>query len=419
MKYHTKNKKEYFMFLDIFKIKKYSNKQFDSWQLDEIQKGKEAGVDTSIYAYPQIKPYEMEAARKALIMGVSPDCLSYLIKEYTDRNIETYNLEDLIKNSIYVLDIDFLTTKYLPKEAPSETHKLFKSEILYGAVFGDIAGSFYDFTLKSDERKGLNINNCIVNGSSFTDDTILTCATAITIGNNTIKKEQRRPAISDFNKNSCYPFLNNPFKSEYREKTLKFPGSGYGANFYEWAIYNSDYPYGSFGNGSAMRVSPIGVKFEKVKDVILYAIASASVTHNHPEGIKGAAVTAVIIWMARNGYSKEQIFAYMKNYYINTYGFVHFSLDELKYPMHQLKSDSTCMFAVPAAVICFYNANSYEETIDNILSFNGNSDTIGTIAGSIAAAYYGVPKMVIEKVNEYKPEGIFDEALSALKKEEP
>jgi len=109
----------------------------------------------------------------------------------------------------------------------------------------------------------------------------------------------------------------------------------------------------------------------------------------------------------------------MMKHYRGVYGFSKFSFDEIKNPITPMKSDATCQFSIPAAVICFYHSDSYESTINNVLSFKGDTDTIGAIAGAISAAYYGVPEMVLEKVNEYKPERIFDEALSALEKEEP
>lgn len=196
-----------------------------------------------------------------------------------------------------------------------------------------------------------------------------------------------------------------------------FPGQGYSPGVYHWAIYKNNTPYGSLGNGSAMRVSPIGVFFNDVKKVIIYAIASAATTHNHPEGIKGAVVTAVSVWMALNGYSKEVIYNYMKKHYHNIYGFVNYNMAELKYPNKLGKSDATCMFAVPAAIICFYYANNYEETINNCLSFAGDTDTIGAIAGGIAGAYYGVPENIILEVEIRKPEKIFDEAIAIIKKE--
>lgn len=419
MKYHTKNKKEYFMFLDIFKIKKYSNKQFNSWQLDEIQKGKETGVDTSIYAYPQIKPYEIEKARNALILGAAPDSVKMVIDESLKGNIKEGDMEKILENSIYVVDMEFLISKYVPDGRPEESEKPHIKEILYGTVFGDIAGSQYEFTLNTDERENLTIDNCIIEGSMFTDDTVLTCATASIVRQSVLKLEQRNFNLNDYKQESTYPFIKNPFVEAYRKYTLEFPGQGYGPGFYHWAIYNYDTPYGSYGNGSAMRVSPIGAWFDDIKDVILYAVASAAATHNHPEGIKGSVITAVSIWMARKGYSKEQIYKYMMKHYRGVYGFSKFSFDEIKNPVTPMKSDATCQFSIPAAVICFYNSDSYESTINNVLSFRGDTDTIGAIAGAIAAAYYGVSKMVIEIVNEYKPEGIFDEALSALEKEEP
>jgi len=164
-----------------------------------------------------------------------------------------------------------------------------------------------------------------------------------------------------------------------------------------------------------MRVSPIGIYFEDIKDVITYAIASAATTHNHPEGIKGAVITAVCVWMARHGYTKQEIYEYMISFYRGIYGFYDFSIEELKHPNRPGRSDTTCMFSVPAAVICFYYSNSYEETINHVLSFAGDTDTIGAIAGAIAGTYYGVSENIKEEVEKRKPERIFDQALSIVK----
>lgn len=408
------------MFFDKFKKKKNCfNKQFDSSQLSEIQKGNDDEVDTSIYAYPQIKPYEMEAARNALISGASPGSVKMVIDELLKGKIEEGDVEKILRNSIYVVDIEFLISKYMLDGNPEELAKPYVKEILYGTVFGDIAGSQYEFTLNTDERENLTINNCIIEGSMFTDDTVLTCATTSVIRESVLQLEQRKFDLSDYKQEATYPFINNPFIESYRKYTLEFPGQGYGPGFYHWAIYNYDTPYGSYGNGSAMRVSPIGAWFDNIEDVILYAVASAAATHNHPEGIKGAVITAVSIWMARKGYSKKQIYEYMMKHYRGIYGFSEFSLNEIRNPIPPMKSDATCQFSIPASVICFYNSDSYESTINNVLSFRGDTDTIGAIAGAIAAAYYGVPEIVMETVKEYKPEVIFDEALSVLKKEEP
>lgn len=399
------------------KLKSGFNSKFNSQQLEVIQKGKMLGLDTTIYAYPEIKPHEMEAAINALISGASPYSVKLAIDESLKGNIEDGSLKEILENSIYVVDIEYILSKYKPDEKATEVVKPYVKEILYGTVFGDIAGSQYEFTLNADERKELTINNCIIAGSMFTDDTVLTCATALALTSNELELDKRKIKLSNYKKESTYPFIKNPFTRFYREKTLEFPGQGYGPGFYHWAIYNYDTPYGSYGNGSAMRVSPIGAWFDNIKDVILYATASAASTHNHPEGIKGSVVTAVSIWMARKGYSKKQIYEYMMKHYKGIYGFSEFSLDEIRNPIPPMKSDATCLFSVPASVICFYYANSYEEVLNNVLSICGDTDTIGAIAGAIAAAYYGVPDMVTQQVLRYKPELIFDDALSSLGKE--
>ena len=137
-----------------------------------------------------------------------------------------------------------------------------------------------------------------------------------------------------------------------------------------------------------MRVAPIGEAFESVEDVILHAIASAACTHNHPEGIKGAVVTAVCIWMARHGYSKEDMLTYVQKHYENQDLIKKYTMKEVR-SCKQGGYAVACQFAVPAAITCFLESNSYEGCISNALSFEGDSDTIAAISGAIAASYYG------------------------------
>lgn len=291
----------------------------------------------------------------------------------------------------------------------------------YGACFGDIAGSEWEFS-SFEKRKELDINNCISTYSHPTDDSIISCATAISL-KNSIQLTKKELTYNNYNKENNYPFVDNPFTKIYRKITRDyvFAGAGYGAAFYGWALSDGKNPYGSMGNGSAMRISPIPEYFTKLRDVILYTIASAASTHNHPEGIKGAVITAVSIWMAKNGYSKQQIFNYMKLYYKPEYIQLYLKQNSLiqNFTMNELKimiGPTICPFSVPAAVVCFFESNMFEDVINNVLSIGGDTDTIGAIACGIAGAYYGVPVNLRKIVDERKPEKIFDEALLILNK---
>lgn len=386
---------------------------YNKWHDEEIRKGKEMGIDVSVYNNPILKPYEMEAARKALISGASPNIVKKIVDAYANSEFEEKRYDKLMACSAYVIDIDFIKNKYHIADIPDEEPKPFKRDVIYGTVYGDIAGSQYEFCFSADERTKLDVDNCIGIGSSFTDDTVLTCATADVLNENWLEISNYPVSFDDFRLESTYPFTKNPFAEKYREYTLKFPGAGYGPGFYEWAIYNHDCPYGSLGNGAAMRVSPVGAYLNDIDDVILWALASSAATHNHPEGIKGAVVTAVCVWMALHGFSKHQIYHYMWDKYKDgPYGFKNFSMDELHHPAFNIRSDATCMFSVPAAVICFYYSSSFDEMINNVLSFFGDTDTIGAIAGGIGAAYYGITDDKKQIVENLKPKHIFDEAIN-------
>lgn len=233
-----------------------------------------------------------------------------------------------------------------------------------GGIFGDISGSRYEFS--SIDRSEITFENAVSKYSRVTDDSILLLATL--------------------------SVTNPPSEASYAEAYRKFynqyPSVGYGPGFVRWALDESVGPYGSFGNGSAMRVAPIGEIYDDVEDVILHAINSAACTHNHPEGIKGAVVTAVCIWMSRYGYSKNDILSYVKKHYATQNLIKEYKMDEVRSCI-QGGYAVTCQFSVPAAITCFIESDSYEDCIVNALSFEGDSDTIACIAGSIAAAFYG------------------------------
>jgi ADP-ribosylglycohydrolase len=235
---------------------------------------------------------------------------------------------------------------------------------LIGAIAGDIIGSVYerhnirttDFPL-FDER------------CTFTDDTVLTVAVADAILN----------------------------QADYGEKLKEYfklyPGRGYGAHFRRWAAHRANRPYYSLGNGSAMRVSPVGFAFITLDEVLKEAQKSAEPTHNHPEGIKGAQATASSIFLARGGATKEEI----KTYVESSFGYnLNESLDQIRiYYRH----DETCPGSVPQAIRAFLESNDYEDAIRKAISIGGDSDTIACITGGIAEAYYKkVPNGIVERV---------------------
>ena len=232
-----------------------------------------------------------------------------------------------------------------------------------GAVLGDILGSQYEFTRPKDLDW---INTLLISDYplEFTDDTVMTLAIkkALTKGTDLVE------TMVDVGR--------------------KYPHCGYGGTFYRWINGPIHKPYNSWGNGSAMRTSYIGEAFEDYDEMQRIAAEVAAVSHNHPEGIKGAVVTSTCIWMAKHGKSKEEIYEYvLKEYPLEDYEYsIGFSLDEIR-PRYVW--DVSCQGSVPAAMRCFYESNDYESFMRNIYSLPCDSDTFGAIAGGVAEEYYG------------------------------
>ncbi len=233
---------------------------------------------------------------------------------------------------------------------------------MLGAIAGDIIGSVYEHHNVLHKQFTLLSENAF-----FTDDTVLTIALADSILNRT-------------------PYVEN-LKAYYR----RYPDAGFGGFFRQWACSDDTQPYHSFGNGSAMRVSPVGFAFDDLDTVLLEAERSAAVTHNHPEGIKGAQVTAAAIWLARRKKEKTEI----KNYIETTFGYdLGARLEDIR-PTYRYSE--TCQGSVPQAIIAFLESTDYEDAIRNAISIGGDSDTIACISGGIAEAYYGgVPELIRE-----------------------
>ena len=169
----------------------------------------------------------------------------------------------------------------------------------------------------------------------------------------------------------------------------RYPHAGYGGMFRHWLKEKNPKPYGSFGNGSAMRVSAAGWLYESIERTREVAKITASVTHDHPEGIKGAEAAACAIYMSRNSCSKAEIKEYIeKEFQYN----LNRSLDEIRPEYHMYE---TCQRTVPEAMIAFLEAEDFEDAVRNAVSLGGDTDTLGAITGSIAEAFYGIPKVLI------------------------
>jgi ADP-ribosylglycohydrolase len=237
---------------------------------------------------------------------------------------------------------------------------------MMGAVAGDIIGSPYEANPIKTKDFPL-----FQRGSRFTDDTVMTLAIA-------------RAILED-----------RDYARHMRELGRRYPRAGYGASFFHWLWSREPRPYGSWGNGSAMRVSPVAMAMEKKEDVLREAASTAIVTHDHPEGIKGAQATALAIWLARKTHDREAI----KEEIQRTFGYdLSRTLDEIR-PFYFF--DVSCQGTVPEAIICFLESSSWEDAVRNAISLGGDSDTLGCIAGAIAEAYYGeVPREIRLKVKE-------------------
>jgi ADP-ribosylglycohydrolase len=240
---------------------------------------------------------------------------------------------------------------------------------MLGAIAGDIIGSVYEaWRIKTTEFP------LFKKLSRFTDDTVLTTAVAWAILNN-----------------ADYAVALRKFGRQY-------PLAGYGAGFALWLLSNTG-PYNSWGNGSAMRVSPVGFAFSSIEEVLNQAKRSAEVTHNHPEGIKGAQATALAIFLARQGSAKVNI----KQEISERFGYdLARSVDEIR-PCYSF--DPSCQGTVPEAIICFLESKDFEDAIRKAISLGGDSDTLACITGGIAQAYYNeIPETIISEVRKRLPE---------------
>ena len=252
---------------------------------------------------------------------------------------------------------------------------------MLGAIIGDVVGSVYEFS--SDKTKDFEL---LTPSCRLTDDSLMTIAVGCAcVGASIYDKE-------DFQSTLCRLM---------REIGNMYPSAGYGASFYNWLMDENAEAYNSYGNGSAMRVSPVAWVTSSLSEAERLAAWSAEVTHNHPEGIKGAMAIAACIYMARDGKSKDEIREYIdKNYY-----HMDFTLDEIR-PSYRF--DVTCQGSVPQAIMSFLEGESFEDTVRNAVSLGGDSDTIGAMAGSIAEAYFGIPEKLKEKILNYMDEDIID-----------
>ena len=269
---------------------------------------------------------------------------------------------------------------------------------MLGAIVGDVVGSVYEWNNIKTKEFPFFREDCF-----FTDDTVMTCAVAEAIMNGGQKDD---------------------FIDAMKKYGRMYPNADYGARFNRWLVTDNREPYNSFGNGSAMRVSPCAWVVEATTDELPFEVKrlaqlSSEVTHNHPEGIKGAMATADAIFMCRyffgghasdngqpNSVNPEEIKRRIKEHIEKEYGYdLSKTLDEIR-PSYRF--NETCQDTVPQAIVAFLESKDFEDAIRNAISLGGDSDTLAAITGSIAEAAYGIPEWITDKVYTYLDEPLKD-----------
>lgn len=252
---------------------------------------------------------------------------------------------------------------------------------MFGAIIGDIVGSRFEFHNRKQKDFVLFDRSC-----TFTDDTVMTLAVA--------------EALLTWDRSADLKLFQQALVRTMHEVGQRHPDCGYGGRFLTWMMDGLTEPYGSYGNGSAMRVSPVAWAAGSLEECQALAAAAAAVTHNHPEGIKGAVAVASMIYLARTGHPMEELRAYARQYYP-----LDLTLDEIR-PDYDF--NETCQGSVPQALEAFLESTSFEDAIRNAVSIGGDSDTIGAITGSIAESFYGIDEDMKETALSYLTGDLLD-----------
>ncbi|MBR0133297.1 MAG: ADP-ribosylglycohydrolase family protein [Lachnospiraceae bacterium] len=259
---------------------------------------------------------------------------------------------------------------------------------MLGAILGDMIGAPYEFD-RSPKVKEFPLFS---SGTQFTDDSVMTIAVTdalINVKDGADDKEIKRALVDSMQKWGH-----------------RYPNAGYGCMFYEWLRTRNPKPYGSFGNGSAMRVSAAGWLYDTLEETRRIARLTAEVTHNHPEGVKGAEAIASAIFMARMGRSKDEIKAFI----VREFGYdLTRTCDEIRPGYYHIE---TCQKTVPEALTAFFEGEDFEDVVRTAVSLGGDCDTLTCIACSVAEAFYGIPEFMREECLKRLPEdmaGVIEE----------
>ncbi len=256
---------------------------------------------------------------------------------------------------------------------------------MFGAILGDMIGAPYEF----DQSPKVKDFPLFSRGSQFTDDTVMTIAVA--------------DALLGLDQDADDETVHQAVTTSMRTWGRKYPGAGYGGKFYRWLFTQRiPKPYNSWGNGSAMRVAAVGWLYDTIEETRRYARLTAEVTHNHPEGIKGAEATASAVYMARTGSSKDEI----KDYVMQQFGYdLSRTCDEIRPTYHHVES---CQETVPEAITAFLEGTDFEDVIRTAVSLGGDSDTLTCIAGAMAEAFYGVSEEMKKECRNRLPKDMLE-----------
>lgn len=252
---------------------------------------------------------------------------------------------------------------------------------MLGAIIGDIVGSRFEWDNHRSKDFELFTDDCFA-----TDDSIMSLAIA--------------KAILSCQGN--YQALGQAAVQAMQEVGRPYPGCGYGGKFYQWIYSDNPQPYHSYGNGAAMRVSACGLAATSLAEALMLSRQVTEVSHNHPEGLKGAEATTAAIWLARQGSSPADIRQHIQQHYYP----LRFTLDSIR---DSYTFNETCQDTVPQAIVAFLEATGFEDAIRNAISIGGDSDTLACITGSIAGARYGIPPALRARALSY-----LDERLLAI-----
>lgn len=258
---------------------------------------------------------------------------------------------------------------------------------MLGAIVGDIVGSRFEFNNHRSKAFELFTDECFA-----TDDSIMSLAVAKAIMETEKVVDKSR---EDYRLSMCYDRLLRELTVKYMQQIGRnYPNCGYGGMFGRWIFSANPRPYNSFGNGAAMRIGPVGFTARNELEAISLSKTITSVTHDHPEGIKGAEATTIAIFLARQGFSKRDIRVRISRDYYS----LDFTIDEIR-PSYDF--NETCQETVPQAIQCFLESNSFEDAIRTAVSLGGDTDTIAAITGAIAEAYYSIPYEIRTKALHY------------------